>query len=109
MDWHNTLRPLLKARLRDGRIHLERSLTHQSYKDVQSERFILHRFSTLSQAVASIRLSGVAWAASGYRALAKELLDRGRHSHPGFGTLFVKTTSWALFCDPVFSALLLDR
>ena len=87
MDWHNMLQPLLKARLRDGRIALNRSLTNQSFEDVLSERFILHRFSTLSQAVASIRLSRVAWAASGYQALAKELLDRGRHIHVNFGVL----------------------
>ena len=85
MDWQNQLKPLLKARLRDGRIPLNRSLAKQSYEDVLSERFILHRFSTLSQAVASIRLSEVAWAASGYRALAKELLDRGRHNHVNVG------------------------
>ena len=75
--WEATLRPMLKARLRDGLIPLDRSMAHQSYKDIQSERFILHRFSTLTQAVASIRLSAIAWEASGYGELANELLERG--------------------------------
>jgi hypothetical protein len=60
-------------------------MAKQSYKDVQSERFILHRFSTLSQAVASIRLSRDAWTASGYSALAKELLERGKHAQSTLG------------------------
>ena len=76
-DWRITHRPALAARLRDGWIAFNRSLADQSYKDVQSGQFVLHRFSTLRQAVASVRLGLVAWRASGYGALADELLTRG--------------------------------
>ena len=52
-DWERRHRPELTSMLAGGRLSFDRAMADQSHKDVAAGRYVLHRFSTLSQAVVS--------------------------------------------------------
>lgn len=76
-EWASKHTLQLRGMLADGRLGFDRELTSQSYKDVEAGRHLFYRFSSLAQAVASIRLGSLAWRAAGYEHLAQEILRRG--------------------------------
>jgi hypothetical protein len=75
-EWRRVSREIQKSVV-NGSILIDRRMTAQCEADIHSGQFMLARFTSLRQAVASVRLSAAAWRASGYTALAEHLLVLG--------------------------------